>query len=124
MTLLPTLRAAGSSLKLSLYVAKQEIRSLGSKRIHFTLLGGEWLPSMTYFPINIGNVIIPIDELIFFRGVVAQPPTSTDPIFLAGGSLCDISDPSPAIGWGATTHRSIFAKMTLLEEPGVLRSDR
>ena len=27
-----------------------------------------------YFPINIGNFIIPIDELIFFRGV-AQPPT-------------------------------------------------
>ena len=29
-----------------------------------------------YSPINIGNVIIPIDELIFFRGV-AQPPTRT-----------------------------------------------
>ena len=28
-----------------------------------------------YVPINIGNFIIPIDELIFFRGV-AQPPTS------------------------------------------------
>ena len=28
-----------------------------------------------YFPINIGFLIIPIDELIFFRGV-AQPPTS------------------------------------------------
>ena len=28
-----------------------------------------------YFPRNIGNVIIPIDEVIFFRGV-AQPPTS------------------------------------------------
>ena len=27
-----------------------------------------------YFPINIGLLIIPIDELIFFRGV-AQPPT-------------------------------------------------
>ena len=27
-----------------------------------------------HFPINIGNVIIPIDEVIFFRGV-AQPPT-------------------------------------------------
>ena len=28
------------------------------------------------FPINIGFVIIPIDELIFFRGVFPQPPTS------------------------------------------------
>ena len=27
-----------------------------------------------YFPRNLGNFIIPIDELIFFRGV-AQPPT-------------------------------------------------
>ena len=33
-----------------------------------------WLPSIFYFPINIGFLIIPIDELIFFRGV-AQPPT-------------------------------------------------
>ena len=29
-----------------------------------------------YVPINIGNLIIPIDELIFFRGVGIQPPTS------------------------------------------------
>ena len=42
------------------------------------LVGG--LVAIVYFPIdiyiyiNIGNVIIPIDELIFFRGV-AQPPT-------------------------------------------------
>ena len=36
-----------------------------------------WLPclSIFYFPRNIGNVIIPIDELIFFRGFF-QPPTS------------------------------------------------
>ena len=31
------------------------------------LLGG--LEHQLYFPINIGNLIIPIDELIFFRGV-------------------------------------------------------
>ena len=37
------------------------------------LVGG--LVAMFYFPINIGFLIIPIDELIFFRGV-AQPPTS------------------------------------------------
>ena len=36
------------------------------------LVGG--LEHQIYFPINIGNLIIPIDELIFFRGV-AQPPT-------------------------------------------------
>ena len=42
------------------------------------LVGGEWLPLFGYFPINIGLfVIIPIDELIFFRGV-AQPPTRDD----------------------------------------------
>ena len=28
-----------------------------------------WLPSILMFPMNIGNLIIPIDELIFFRGV-------------------------------------------------------
>ena len=37
------------------------------------LVGG--LVAILYFPINIGFLIIPIDELIFFRGV-AQPPTS------------------------------------------------
>ena len=34
-----------------------------------------WLPSIWHFPRNIGNFIIPIDFLRFFRGV-AQPPTS------------------------------------------------
>ena len=33
-----------------------------------------WLPSIFYFPMTIGLLIIPTDELIFFRGV-AQPPT-------------------------------------------------
>ena len=37
------------------------------------LVGG--LVAIFYFSINIGFLIIPIDELIFFRGV-AQPPTS------------------------------------------------
>ena len=35
------------------------------------MVGG--LVAIVYFPINIGNLIIPIDELIFFRGV-AYPP--------------------------------------------------
>ena len=40
------------------------------------LVGGNWLPSIWHFPITIGlGTIIPIDEVIFFRGV-AQPPTS------------------------------------------------
>ena len=39
------------------------------------LVGGEWWPWILNFPRNIGFLIIPIDELIFFRGV-AQPPTS------------------------------------------------
>ena len=38
------------------------------------LVGG--LVAIFYCPINIGFLIIPIDELIFFRGV-AQPPTRT-----------------------------------------------
>ena len=37
-----------------------------------SLVGG--LVAIFYCPINLGNLIIPIDELIFFRGV-AQPPT-------------------------------------------------
>ena len=39
------------------------------------LVGG--LVAIFYVPRNIGNLIIPIDELIFFRGV-AQPPTRND----------------------------------------------
>ena len=38
-----------------------------------------WLPSILFSPlisINIGNLIIPIDEVIFFKGVGIQPPTS------------------------------------------------
>ena len=38
------------------------------------LLGGDWLPWIWHFPRNIGNFIIPIDELIFFqRGSNHQP---------------------------------------------------
>ena len=40
--------------------------------LNVNLVGG--LVAIFYFPINIGLLIIPIDELIFFRGV-AQPPT-------------------------------------------------
>ena len=37
------------------------------------LIGGDW--SMTFIFPHIGNVVIPIDEVIFFRGV-SIPPTS------------------------------------------------
>ena len=39
------------------------------------LVGGDWLPFLKFSHIITGFLIIPIDELIFFRGV-AQPPTS------------------------------------------------
>ena len=41
-----------------------------------SLVGG--LEHQFYFPIYKGNLIIPIDELILFRGVFPQPPTSHD----------------------------------------------
>ena len=44
----------------------------GKPKVDPYLVGG--LVAIFYFPRNIGNLIIPIDELIFFRGV-AQPPT-------------------------------------------------
>ena len=45
------------------------------------LVGG--LVAIFYFPIWLGNLIIPIDELIFFRGVAFKPPTRWDCPFLA-----------------------------------------
>ena len=38
------------------------------------LVGGDWNMTTLFFH-SVGNVIIPIDERIFFTGV-AQPPTS------------------------------------------------
>ena len=52
------------------------VLALGNRRILSVVLflvGG--LEHQFYFPIDIGLLIIPIDELIFFRGV-AEPPTS------------------------------------------------
>ena len=49
-------------------------KELSSPSTTLQLVGGDWLPSIFNFPINIGLLIIPTDELIFFRGV-AQPPT-------------------------------------------------
>ena len=41
----------------------------------YVLVGGDW--NMTFIFPYIGSVIIPIDELIFFRGV-GQSPTSLE----------------------------------------------
>ena len=56
-------------------ICREAIFSIALRNIrkHFILVGG--LEHQFYFPIYKGNVIIPIDELIFFRGV-AQPATS------------------------------------------------
>ena len=66
----------------------EEIRrgasGMGTRRssiswIHLKMIGDQYLVgglvAIFSFPIFIGNLIIPIDELIFFRGV-AEPPTS------------------------------------------------
>ena len=46
------------------------------KSARIDLLGAEWNMDI-FFSIWLGNVIIPVDELIFFRGL-AIPPTSDD----------------------------------------------
>ena len=60
--------------KLNIY---PEINPIGSSRmVCIYIYTGWWFGCHEfYFPINIGLIIIPIDALIFFRGV-AQPPTS------------------------------------------------
>ena len=63
-------RAAVASTGLS---TRSMIDPLVNVYSHHFLVGG--LVAIFYVPRNIGNLIIPIDELIFFRGV-AQPPTS------------------------------------------------
>ena len=59
-----------------------------------------WLPffNIFYFPINIGNVIIPIDELIFFRGVaLAHQPDHLQMATLDASRWC-LAAKSP-ISW-------------------------
>ena len=52
-----------------------DILSIYTSTLITTKTSGWWFGChQFYFPIYKGNVIIPIDELIFFRGV-AQPPT-------------------------------------------------
>ena len=56
----------------------------------FTYIGG--LEHFLFFHIIIGDVIIPIDETIFFRGV-GQPPTSY--LSWIGNSYGDLGGPQP-----------------------------
>ena len=48
-----------------LHIRKYQIHDMGVY-LHCLVV---WLPSIWHFPINIGFLIIPIDEVIFFRGV-------------------------------------------------------
>jgi hypothetical protein len=41
----------------------------------FTILVGALEHEWIILPITIGNVILPTDEVIFFRGVGLKPPT-------------------------------------------------
>ena len=36
---------------------------------------GWWFQTFVYFPFHIWDVILPIDELIFFKMVIAPPTT-------------------------------------------------
>ena len=80
------------------------------------LLGG--LVAIFYFPIfprNIGNVIIPIDELIFFRGV-AQPPTR---IILPATPIPPVISPArPALWRGTGPPAALARPRGLLRRPG------
>ena len=65
---------------------KIQPRSLSEQDGLKLLVGG--LEHQFYFPINIGLLIIPIDELIFFRGVAEPPSRSNYPgSFLFGEFL-------------------------------------
>ena len=57
------------------------------------LVGGDW--DMTCSFPDSGNVIIPIDESICFRGVRAQPPTSIAMGSIELDQLIENHDPSP-----------------------------
>ena len=59
-----------------------------------------------YFPRNIGCLIIPIDEVIFFRGV-AQPPTSL-------GNLHIPRDPMVKVPCGMVSDQNIFVSSLIL----------
>ena len=64
--------------------------------IRYYPLSGWWFGTYFIFP-YIGKFIIPIDELIFFREVETQPPTSSDfSIFFCGFCWATwISNPNP-----------------------------
>ena len=70
----------------------------------YHLVGG--LEHQFYFPINIGFLIIPIDELIFFRGV-AQPPTSHGLVqnWWVWFWSCFLGDPKGDLFWSGIRNR-------------------
>ena len=65
--------------------------------VHDDLLGGEWLPFLAFSQKYWVSVIIPIDEVLFFRGVgiLAQQPV----MVYQYGPGPDFSQGHP-IGWG------------------------
>ena len=71
------------------------------------LVGG--LEHQFYFPINIGNVIIPIDELIFFRGVAKNHQPAKDWRNQPVGQILSWSNP---FGWHVITWYHWMAHVT------------
>ena len=41
-----------------------------------SIISGWWFQTCFYFPFHIWDVILPIDEVVFFKGVGLKPPTS------------------------------------------------
>ena len=69
----------------------------------FTLVGGDW---NIFFSINLGDVIIPMDELILFRGVGLKPPSSSgepEPARWRFG----VGEPMEKHTWGGYIQRSL-----------------
>ena len=64
----------------------------GLEQTRFEYWSGWWFGChQFYFPINLGNVIIPIDDLIFFRGVqttTKQWFLNMDPVLETDGNPC------------------------------------
>ena len=47
----------------------------GKMVIYIVITAGGWFGPWLLFFHSVGNVIIPTDEVIFFRGVAFKPPT-------------------------------------------------
>ena len=75
----------------SLDAAKHSIRppTFASSLVERQNMTGWWFGCHFLFPRNIGFLIIPIDELIFFRGV-AQPPTRWQRMYQVLAIILDV----------------------------------